>query len=311
MQTSTPRVSIGIPVYNGGQMFADLLDSLVRQSFTDFEIVISDNASTDTTSKIAQDYAEKDLRIRYYRNKENIGAAPNYNRVFELASPSPYFKWAAHDDIYAPTFLEKCVQALDSDPDVVLAYTIVDVIDESEQNSLSQHESYARGVVESYTTSDNRQGWMMGPLHLGETTDPAERYSEVLNRMIACFPIFGLIRREAIEKSTMHLSYYGSDRSLLAQFVLMGRFCQIHERLYTNRYHKTVSRLLSAKEQKSWIDPKAGSGVPMLKQKRDLLRAPFIAGLGPLDATRCVAVVLKHILRREAGKIIKPIFGWS
>jgi GT2 family glycosyltransferase len=70
----------------------------------------------------------RDERIRYYRNDTNIGAAPNYNKTFELAR-GDYFKWAAHDDICAPTFLQRCVEALDNCPEVVLAFTRANAID--------------------------------------------------------------------------------------------------------------------------------------------------------------------------------------
>jgi glycosyltransferase involved in cell wall biosynthesis len=307
MKQDDARVTIGVPVYNGGTMFADMLDSLLRQTYQRFEIVISDNASTDDTGEIARSFAARDPRIRYSRNETNVGAAPNYNRVFQLADRTPYFKWAAHDDLYGATYLEKCVAALDADPGVVLAHTIVDVVDETGQGSIQEHASYRRGVVESYTDSQGRPGWMMGPLHLAEQADPARRFSELLNQMIACFPIFGVIRSEALRCTALHQSYYGSDRSLLAQLVLMGRFHQVPERLYTNRYHGSASRALSPRQQKVWIDAKRGSRYPLLRQKWDILRAPFIAELDAADRARCLGVALQHFTRRQAGRLLKPV----
>ena len=124
-----PRVSIGLPVYNGEKFIREAIDSIFSQTFEDFELIISDNGSTDRTQQICQAYAAQDLRIRYYRNKKNIGAARNYNLVFELAS-GEYFKWAAHDDLCAPEYLERCVEILDRDPDVVLCYPKTSIIDE-------------------------------------------------------------------------------------------------------------------------------------------------------------------------------------
>ena len=86
------RVSIGLPVYNGEKYLEQALISILSQTYTDFELIISDNASTDRTQAICREYAAKDPRIRYYCNEENLGAAPNHNRVFELAS-GEYFKW--------------------------------------------------------------------------------------------------------------------------------------------------------------------------------------------------------------------------
>jgi len=114
-----PRVSIGLPVYNGENYLEEAIDSILAQTYKDFELIISDNASTDRTPDICQAYANKDPRIRYYRNEKNIGAAVNFNRVFELSS-SEYFKWAAHDDIIAPDYISECIEILDNDDSIVL-----------------------------------------------------------------------------------------------------------------------------------------------------------------------------------------------
>ncbi|MER3486233.1 MAG: hypothetical protein C4345_09945 [Chloroflexota bacterium] len=124
-----PRVSIGLPVYNRQQYVGEAIESILAQTFADFELIISDNASTDATGVICQEYARKDARVRYYRNAINIGAAKNFNRVFHLSS-GEYFKWMASDDICAPTFIERCVEALDGDTGAVLAYSRARCIDE-------------------------------------------------------------------------------------------------------------------------------------------------------------------------------------
>lgn len=311
MMVDDKRVTIGVPVYNGGRMLGDMLQSLQQQTFTSFQVVISDNASTDDTAAIAGAFVAKDPRFRYFRNHTNIGAAPNYNRVFELAGPASYFKWAAHDDLYAPGYLARCVELLDADPGAVLAYTIVDVVDETGHDGLKEQISYKPGILETYIDAQGRPGWMMGPLHVAEHIDPARRFGEFLNRMIACFPVFGVVRTEALRRSTLHQSYYGSDRALLAQLVLMGRFRQVPERLYINRYHKAASRQLSQKEQEVWIDAKGGSSRPLLRQKWDILRAPFIAGLSAPDRARCIGVALHHFTKRQAGRLLKPVLGLS
>ena len=93
-----PKVSIGLPVYNGERYLAETIQSLRDQVFSDFEIIICDNASTDGTAEICRRYLTLDKRIRYYRHSKNLGAAFNFNRTFKLAS-GKYFKWAAHDDL--------------------------------------------------------------------------------------------------------------------------------------------------------------------------------------------------------------------
>jgi glycosyltransferase involved in cell wall biosynthesis len=121
-------VSIGLPVYNGARYLREALDSLLSQTFDDFELIICDNASTDDTGTIARDYAARDSRIRYYRNETNIGAPRNFNRAFAL-SERRYFKWASYDDALTPTFIQACVDVLDRDPGVVLVFTRGQIID--------------------------------------------------------------------------------------------------------------------------------------------------------------------------------------
>src|ERR1700751_192346 len=117
-----PKLSIGIPVFNGQEFLPELLDSLLSQTFRDFEILICDNASTDQTPEICREYERRDSRIRSIRNSRNLGAVANFNRVFEL-STAPLFKWAAHDDLYHDGYLNACVSLLDAEPDTVLAHS--------------------------------------------------------------------------------------------------------------------------------------------------------------------------------------------
>ena len=302
-------LTIGVPVYNGGVMFADMLESMLSQTYRDFRVLVLDNASTDDTREIAEGFAARDSRVTYRRNEQNIGAAPNFNRVFELAEPGPLFKWAAHDDIYAPTYLERCVAALEEHPASVLAYSIVDVIDESGTDQLFRHASYGRGVIKRFVDGQGRPGLVMGPWGLAEGASPSERYRELLNQMIACFPLFGVIRTEALRRSGLIRGYYGSDRALLAELVLQGPFFQVRERLYTNRFHRRASRLLSRSDQHRWIGGVGGRSHPMLRQGWDLVRAPMRAGLGPIEAASCVGVALRHLGRRHAGRMARRA-GW-
>ena len=103
MSDVSPPLTIGLPVYNGETHVGIALDDILEQTFGDFELVISDNASTDRTSEICREYAARDPRIRYDRNPHNLGIGPNVNRVFEL-SQTRYFKWISHDDRHDPTF---------------------------------------------------------------------------------------------------------------------------------------------------------------------------------------------------------------
>src|SRR5882724_1578861 len=127
-----PRVSVGLPLYNAEPFLRPCLDSLLSQTFRDFELLISDNASTDNTGQICLEYAASDQRIRYSLNPHNIGIIANFNRVFEL-SQGEYFRWAASDDLCAPELLERLVDCLDHSPELVLCYAKTRLIDEKDQ----------------------------------------------------------------------------------------------------------------------------------------------------------------------------------
>ena len=118
MRKLTPIVSIGVPVYNGEKTLKGTLDSLLGQSFTDFELIISDNGSLDRTGAICLEYARNDQRIRYVRQPANIGAALNFKFVFDQAR-APYFMWAACDDVRSADFLEENTRFLEAHPDYV------------------------------------------------------------------------------------------------------------------------------------------------------------------------------------------------
>ena len=117
-QATSTKLTIGLPVYNGDNFLEECLESILAQTFRDFKLIISDNASTDRTESICRRFAENDPRVKYYRNEKNIGAAPNFNRVFELSN-TEYFKWIAHDDVHKPDFVEQCVHILETDQNPV------------------------------------------------------------------------------------------------------------------------------------------------------------------------------------------------
>lgn len=122
-----PQVSIGMPVCNGEPFIREALDSLLAQTFTDFELIISDNASTDGTGVICQEYAAKDARIRYVRQSVNLGATGNFRYVLDEAN-GEYFMWAAADDVLGPEFIHELLRVLLCNPHVVCAMSDVENI---------------------------------------------------------------------------------------------------------------------------------------------------------------------------------------
>ncbi|MET8472529.1 glycosyltransferase family 2 protein [Streptomyces sp. NPDC006422] len=212
--TAHPRLSIGLPVYNGEEYLAESLDALLGQTYDDFELVITDNASTDRTQDICRDYAGRDQRIRYIRLPRNIGAAPNHNYVFTQCR-GELFKWASHDDLYARDLLRRCVQALDEHPEVVLAHADQAVIDEDGKVK----------VPYAYTLNT-------------DSPRAPERFRSMLFEP-GGDDFYGVIRADVLRKVKPHDSYHHADRTFVAEIGLHGPFHQVPELLYFRRDHPT------------------------------------------------------------------------
>jgi glycosyltransferase involved in cell wall biosynthesis len=221
MTEHSPKVSVGLPVYNGEKYLRESIESILAQTFTDFELVISDNASTDGTEMICQEYAGKDSRVRYYRSENNIGGSNNHNRVFEL-SKGKYFHWFSDDDLFAPTFLEKSVAVLDHNPSIALCFSMFKVIDE-----------YGQQVRE------NNQ-------MIGQSLKPYERLRELASWEHDCEANYGLMRADLLCKTDLERNYPDSDRTLLCEVGLYGRFHIIPEVLFSRRHHPGRSAVIYA-----------------------------------------------------------------
>jgi glycosyltransferase involved in cell wall biosynthesis len=237
-----PSISLALPVYNGERFVAECIQAILNQDFEDFELVITDNLSTDGTKEICQRFAASDKRLRYVRNERNLGAAPNFNLGFALSSGC-YFKWCAHDDLLSADFLGKCVRALEEQPHAVLAYGTTKCIDQS-----------GRGIP--------LIGSMMPDI---ESLSPARRFHRILADWCSCYEIFGVIRRAALERSTLHRMYYGSDRALLAELALMGTFIHVSGVVFYNRDHKDRSLMIADKQQKKAWHSAADATRPALE----------------------------------------------
>ncbi len=233
MTKNTHRLSIGLPVYNGEKYLAETLDSLLLQTFCDFELIISDNASSDRTQEICTSYAKQDSRIRYHRQSENLGASANYNLVF-AESDAKYFKWAAHDDLYAPTFLERCMELLDEREDVVLAFTRGQEIDEN-------------GVVTR--EYPDREG-------IAEMND-YQRFKSMVVGYQPFIPVFGVAHRKTLAQTKLIGGYSGSDRPLIGELALRGNLFEVPEILFSYRVHREQSwgGGKSKRAQQAWYDP--------------------------------------------------------
>jgi glycosyltransferase involved in cell wall biosynthesis len=128
MTATLPKVSIGLPVYNGAGLMRAAIDALLAQTFGDFELIISDNASTDETLAICEEYARRDPRVRYERQPSTLPVLDNFRHVLRAAR-GEYFMWQACDDRWHPTWLERAVATLDRERAVALVFANFDLID--------------------------------------------------------------------------------------------------------------------------------------------------------------------------------------
>jgi glycosyltransferase involved in cell wall biosynthesis len=212
------KVSLGLPVYNGEPFLRESIESILAQTFSDFELIICDNGSTDLTSNICREYSAFDDRVRYFKYEKNRGVVWNHNRVFELSS-GKYFKWCGADDIIAPFFISSCVKRLEGDLMAVLCYSNASNIDQEgiplQQNCIRDEAEFAVAV---------------------SSLDAVTRFSFLLSSMDrAITPFYGLIRSAVLRRPRPLGDFLASDRCLLAELSLLGTFLRIPERLFSRR----------------------------------------------------------------------------
>jgi glycosyltransferase involved in cell wall biosynthesis len=279
-----PQVSIALPVYNGEKFIEFTIKSVLDQDYNDLELIITDNRSTDRTKEICLDLAETDPRIRYVENPRNLGAAPNYNAGYALAR-GKYLKWSAHDDLISPNFISATVSALETHPDATLAFGRTICIDTDGNEIPGDDHNETQSILED---------------------EPHIRFHRAIVESGTCFPIFGLFRMDLLRKSTLHRSYYGSDRALIAETALLGKCLLVDEAIFYNREHSDRSiRIEDLAERRRWQDTSASRGAVM--EHVNLLRHLFeIARRHPdvVRRDRAVAQVMKVALKRkQLGRI--------
>lgn len=215
-----PRVSIGLPVYNGERYLASAITSILDESFTDLELVICDNASTDTTESICREFAARDHRVRYFRRAENAGAGANFTSTFRL-SRGEFFRWHSHDDLADPRLDESLVQALDAHPEAVFAYSLPVVID-GDGNPISGI-NWEHGTPFASPDAGQRFGELVWRLR--DSTSPAPTF------------LFGLGRRATIERTPLMGGFFRADDVFLASMALAGPWVRVEDGLFRYRLH--------------------------------------------------------------------------
>jgi glycosyltransferase involved in cell wall biosynthesis len=291
--TIRPRLSIGLPVYNGARFLPAALDSLLGQTFGDFELIVSDNASTDETEAIVRDYAQRDARIVYVRQLRNQGAARNFNYVVERAA-GECFKWAAADDVCAPTLLQRCIDVLQQDAGVVCCHARTLKIDE-EGKPLAQLDDPTDGGL---PTKWFLQASCRRHRPDGSSPSPARRFADVLLFSGWGVRSFGVMRTSILRQTSLIKPYYGSEKVMMAELALRGRCYDVPETLFFQRVHEQASSCLSSAGKQSYANGAGGKwAMPRCRQLADFLRAVSQADLSLAERARCWSWLVRYLFQ--------------
>lgn len=243
-----PKVSINLPIYNGARSLRRRLDSFIEQTFDDFQVIITDNASTDETQDICLEYAAKDPRFIYHRNHRNMGFDFSYRRGVMNCLGSDYMVYASHGDYWKPEFLELCVRALEQEPEAVLAYSHCVFFNQAGEEHLYKDDFTIAG-------------------------DSPTRYLTILARLGMCTAYYGLIRTSALAEVewVMKMAFAATDNGVLASLALLGSFIQIDQPLF---YRETPDYGSETIEQRyDRINKMAGGD---LTPDTNMLATPFL-----------------------------------
>jgi glycosyltransferase involved in cell wall biosynthesis len=271
------RVSVGLPVYNAEAYLDTALSTLVAQTHEDLEIIISDNASTDSTRQICEDYAARDARIRYHRQPTNRGGSFNHNFVASRAT-APYFRWYAADDWMAPGCIENCARVLDQNPDVVLAW--------ARPIPMRDGQPIVEYPVEPMwddSTASARLRSLIGPPH-------------AQSLISECYPIYGVARTEPFLSCLPLGSFYGSDNVVLVGMALKGHWRELPPGLFYCRRHASSSTSGRNRfEVARWMDParRPGRSMPETSRFIGYARAVAKTDLPWRERLRCAWLVLR------------------
>lgn len=279
----TPRLSVGLPVFNGERFLAASIESVLRQDFSDFELIISDNASTDRTPEIGARYAAADARVRFVRSETNRGGAWNFNHVF-AQSRAPFFKWQAHDDVCLPGCFRRCLETFEHAPSsVAVVFPRTGFIDEHERR-------LPDFPPEPMATRRRR---------------PHERLGDVLRTMTMVRAQFGVIRSPMLRQTRLFAPMIAADFVLFAELALLGDLWELPETLFLRRIHAGISTRANRGSDQliQWWDPsqkKYRSRIPpMLRLGREYIRSILRLPLPAAERARCIATVLRVWYVRE------------
>lgn len=287
-----PLVSIGVPVYNGGDLLTEALESALSQDYPNLEIVIADNASTDETEAICRRFAERDPRVRYIRNATNIGPLPNWRLVLD-ESRGTYFTWLAHDDVLSdPGYLRAVVGFLEQHPDVMGCTTALEVLN---------HQAVGVPPVVTFPEIAPEQPWP-------EARKQFFRWPQAPAYMTA---IYGVFRRDVLRRAPVAPRMYRGKPNVicwemptLTTVCGYGRIVALPECLRAYRAALTAGQGQRISLESSPFDLMLlGLGL-----KWDLLRAAWRAPLPLRERGTLLRVALDNLLRANFSQPLD--FRW-
>ena len=281
MKMEAPVVSIGLPVYNGERFVSEAIQCVLDQTFSDWELVICDNASTDSTVEICRQFAERDSRIRVHQNPRNMGVCFNYSEVFRL-SRGRYFKWMAHDDLFSPRFIESCIGELETDEGVALAFTKMCYVDASGQVLRRQTSELS---VSGATVESRAKQFLASA---AQSTD-------------FLWLAYGVVRREVLQQSGSMGLYAGSDHVMLFRIALRGRIKQIEEEMFFRREHSeasTCKRGSTVRERAkfAYADDNRRLVLPWCRMLKEHMGSAMKAPVPLRSKLACTSAVLRRFL---------------
>lgn len=301
MSRSSPRLTVGLPVYNGERHLPQLIESILAQTFTDFEFLISDNASTDRTQELCLAYAARDPRISYFRNETNIGANANSDLLIRKARGA-YFFLPGHDDVTRPTFFAACIAELEKDPGLVLCHGLTGFIGpDGEDVDVGFREAGEQPDLGRYDFRLFR--------HVAEEADPVARFRPFGRDVYFGDHHYGVIRRSVLLKTRLFEPYYGSDTVLLSELALRGRFKTLDDVLFLRRIHRESSFYLTPEQQQEYAAPgQKRRAISRMTLSNAYARAVLHAeSLTPLQRIRCLMTIAGRTVHGMGARIRRKV----
>jgi tetratricopeptide (TPR) repeat protein len=221
--SNKPKVTIGLPLYSGGRMLMDAVESILAQDFENFELIISDHGSDPFVREIGDHWCKLDSRVKYVHTGDGIHYLGIHNmaRLIEL-STADFFMWASYDDRMEKPFISSCLKVLEQDDAIALVYPRSKVF--------------------------NQSGEYIGPgadTVKADSDDPYDRFIHVIWELQMCNAFYGLFRRRYMRKTrSLYKNCYAHDNLFLAEIALLGKIVQIADVLFirglTRNYNVTM-----------------------------------------------------------------------